>query len=250
MSQSCSVLIVDDNTSFSQTMSFVLSRKGYETSTAEDGLEALEQVKQRQFDVILLDIKLPKLDGVEVYRRIKDSQPNVPVLMMTAYSVNDLVQEAIREGAYAVIRKPLDLDQLISMIEAARKPGQDARVLVVDDQPGTCVTFKNILSRRGCEVAVAHDGEAAVRLAGQESFDIIFLDMKLPTINGLETYRAIRRLLPDAVVVVMTGFREEMASDVAEALDACAYSCLYKPLDMETVLAMIERLSNRRERAS
>jgi two-component system NtrC family response regulator/two-component system nitrogen regulation response regulator GlnG len=121
--------------------------------------------------------------------------------------------------------------------------------MVVDDQPGTCVTFKNILSRRGCQVCIAHDGEEAVKLAGQDRFDIVFLDMKLPTIDGLETYRAIRALLPDTVVVVMTGYREEMSERIAEALDASAYSCIYKPLDMEAVLALVERLGSKRRAA-
>jgi two-component system response regulator HydG len=248
MADNASVLIVDDNESLCRTMSLVLRRKGYETATAKDGIEAIEQAIARHFDVILMDIKMPRLHGVEAFRRIKQHRPDTLVLLMTAYSVDETVQQALAEGAYGVIRKPFDVDRVIGLIESARKAATKAVILLVDDQAGACTTFKNILARRGCEVTIAHSGEEAVELARQQVHDIVFIDMKLPAMDGFQTYLAIKQVNPRAVVIVMTAYREEMAQRVREALDACAYTCLYKPLDMEHVLMMVDELWEQRQR--
>jgi len=111
-----SVLLVDDNRTLCKTMSYILERKGYEVQIAGDGDAAIERVKEQAFDLILMDIKMPDLSGVETYRRIKDIRPDITVLMMTAYAVPDLVQAALREGAIAVIYKPFDMEDLLKKI--------------------------------------------------------------------------------------------------------------------------------------
>ena len=115
------VLIVDDNSSLCKTMSFVLKRKGYSVTTAKDGFEAIERVKERSFDMILIDIKMPHLNGVETLRRIKMIRPEAVVMMMTAYAVEDLVQDALQEGVFGVIYKPLDIDKFINLIGNKKK---------------------------------------------------------------------------------------------------------------------------------
>jgi two-component system response regulator HydG len=115
-------------------------------------------------------------------------------------------------------------------------------ILVVDDDVGTCITLKNILIKKGYQVGVAHTGEGATAMAQEEAYDIIFIDMKLPTINGLETYLSIKEINPEAVAVMMTACRQEMGDLVEEALNSHAYTCLYKPLDMENVLGLIHEI--------
>jgi CheY-like chemotaxis protein len=238
-----SILIVDDNENLARTMSFVLRRKGFEPACARDGLEAIEQVRARSFDVILMDIKMPRIDGVETLRRIKQVRPETRVVMMTAYSHSEKVQEALAEGALSVVYKPLDLERVIELIEGAVDDDAGVMVMVVDDQEGTCLTLKNILGRRGCSVSIAHSGEEAVAQASEQRYDLFLLDMKLPSMDGLETFNALRQIYPEAQVIVMTGYREEMAERVQEALAACAHTCLYKPLDLENLLAMVEVVS-------
>ena len=119
MNQKGSVLIVDDNTSLCKTMLFVLRRKGYAVATAQDGLEAIERVRERPFDMTFMDIKMSPMDGVETYKRIKKIRPEAVVMMMTAYAVEDLVQEAPQEGACGVLYKPLNMEKVIGLIEKA-----------------------------------------------------------------------------------------------------------------------------------
>ena len=89
-------------------MSFVLQRKGCAVTIANDGPEAIARVKEEPFDMIFMDIKMPFMDGVETYKRIKKIKSDVMVTMITAHAVEDKVQEALQEGAYGVLYKPLD----------------------------------------------------------------------------------------------------------------------------------------------
>jgi len=73
------------------------------------------------FDVILMDIKMPGMNGVETLKEIKMIRPDVTVVMMTAYAVEDLIKEAQREGAYGVLHKPLDVEKMIGLIEGLRE---------------------------------------------------------------------------------------------------------------------------------
>jgi len=242
------ILIVDDNESLCKTMSLILGRRGYAVTTARDGPEAVVRVKENPFDVIFLDIKMFPIDGVETYKRIKKVRPEAVVMMMTAYALEDLVQEALQEGAYGIIYKPLDIERVLAIVERVRETEEGTLVLVVDDDPSTCTIFRNILVRKGYEVSIAHTGEEAIALAQGHTYDAIFIDVRLPTINGLETYLAIKDVNPEAVAVMMTAYRQEVADLVKEALNNSAYTCLYKPLEMEEVLKLVEWIWERKLR--
>ena len=249
MGDKAGILIADDNINFCKTMSFVLEKKGYAVTIAKDGSEAIQRVKESSFDVIFMDIRMPLMDGVQTYKRIKEISPEAVVVMMTAYSVEDLVQEALREGAYGIIYKPLDIEKVVALIEEVREAKRGALVLVVDDHPETCITLKNILIKKNYEVGIALTGEEAIAMARKNSYDIIFIDMKLPTINGLETYLSIKESNPGSVVIMMTAYRQEMAELFEEALNNSAYACLYKPFDMEEVLRLLNGIRERRQTA-
>ena len=241
------ILIVDDNLSQSKTMAFILERKGYDVTTAGDGLEAISLVEKSPFDIIFMDIKMPIMNGVQAYKRIKKIRPGTKVMMMTAYAVEDLVQEALQEGAYGIIYKPLDIDKIIGIINKAVEDKQGALILVVDDDPSTCVTLKNILVKKNYKVGTANSGEEAIAAAKEKIFDIIFIDMKLPALNGLETYLAIKKTNPAAVAVMMTAYRQEMSDLVEQAIRNNAYTCLYKPFNMSEMLDLIAEIIERKQ---
>lgn len=248
MENNGSILLVDDNVNQCKTMAFILQRRGYSVTIAQDGLQAISLVEKNPYDIIFMDIKMPTMNGVEAYKQIKKIRPEAKVMMMTAYAVEDLVQEALQEGAYGIIYKPLDIEKVLGVIEKAREQKQGALILVVDDDPGTCTTLKNILIKKGFRVGAAHTGEQAITAAKEENFDIIFIDMKLPTLNGLETYLGIKKICPAAVAVMMTAYRQEMSELVDQAILNNAYTCLYKPLDMSTMLTLISEIIARKER--
>ena len=120
------VLVVDDLKSIRLTLGGILEDEGYNVVLAEDGYQAIEMAKQTTFDLIFMDIKMPGINGVQTFREIKRINPEAVVIMMTAYSVEDLVREAVEEGAYAVVYKPFDIEKIVGIIESALRYPQPA----------------------------------------------------------------------------------------------------------------------------
>ena len=99
-------------------------------------------------------------------------------------------------------------------------------------------------------MAICTSGEEAIATIQEKSFDLIFIDMKLPTINGLETYLVIKEIDPDVIAIMVTGYREEMDELVQSALNKSAYTCLYKPLELSNVLQLIDDILRRKRSGS
>jgi two-component system response regulator HydG len=244
MEKISSILIVDDDVGMTETLADILDDMGYDVAVAGDGYRAVERIREKVYGIVLMDIKMPGINGVETFKEVKRTSPSTKVIMMTAYSVEDLIKEALEGGAYGIIYKPLDIDKVMDLIEKAEK---GALILVVDDDPATCETFKDVMREKGYKVGVAYSGEEAVRFATKESdIGIVFIDVKMPVLNGLETYLAIKELNPGVTAVMMTGYRQEVADLVDEALRDSAYTCLNKPLDMDNVIALVEEISRQR----
>jgi len=239
------ILIVDDDRGTRRTTALILDRKGYAVETAENGPEAIERVQAKPFDVIFLDIKMPVMNGVETHRRIKDVRPDALVVMMTAYAVEDLVQQALDDGAYGILHKPLDIERLVEIVERAEMMRTGALVMVVDDSFDIRGMLKEALSAEGHEVGTVNTGEEAVALARERSHDVLFIDLKLPTINGLETYLRVREVNPEAIAVIMTGYPVELSDLAQEAMEKDAYALLHKPFDVEDVLTLVQEVTNR-----
>ena len=117
------ILIVDDNPSMTRTMALILEHKGYAVSTAQDGQEAVEKIVERPFNLVLMDIKMPRLDGIEAFRQVKRIRPQTTVIMMTAYTADDRIQQALDEGAYGVLYKPPDIDRLLGLLQEVLERG-------------------------------------------------------------------------------------------------------------------------------
>ena len=112
------------------------------------------------------------------------------------------------------------------------------KVLVVDDQHGMRMTLAGIIEDQGFDVTGASDGYKAIDAAKADDFDVIFMDMVMPGLDGVETYREIRKVSPDSIVVMMTGFAmDEMVADV---LREGAHSVISKPFDPGTVVEIME----------
>lgn len=111
------------------------------------------------------------------------------------------------------------------------------RVLVVDDDPGIRETMGDILALEGFEVAVASDGEAAVALCAKQSFDFALLDIRMPGMDGVETLQAMKAMMPDLRVVMITGF--ETGDLARRAMEAGAEAVFRKPLDVASFLPLL-----------
>jgi len=246
MSEKMRILVVDDNEDFCHNVMDILELNGYEATAAHDGLQGLELLKQQSFDLVLMDVKMPVMNGVEAFKKAKEVAPGTPVIMVTAFSVEDLVAEALREGAYGSLKKPLDFDQLLALINDATT-SNGMLILVADDDVDLCANIQQVLTDRGYRVSVVHDSSMAIERAQKNRFDVMLLDMKMPALNGLETYLAIHRFRPDVVVVAITGYQGELSGMVQKALQESVYTCMEKPLSMDNLISLLERIREQKD---
>jgi len=239
MKSKASILLVDDDKDMTETLSDILTDMSYRVETANSGLEAIEKVKTHAFDTVLLDIKMPGINGVETFREIRRIQPEAVVMLMTAQSVEQLVAEALEEGAYGIMYKPINTKKLVEFIETAKR---GALILFVDIDLSTSRKLIGALKQSGYRVAEARSGEEAKKLIQRKSVDVVFIEVKMPVMNGVETYKALRKIKPDIKVVMTTNYREGIEDLIDQAISESAYTCIYKPFEVGKVVKLLERI--------
>lgn len=116
---SANVLIIDDEERFLKTTQALLEKEGYKVLTAVDGRQGLEILKGKRIDVVVLDVKMPGMDGVEVLQRIKAGHPLVEVLMLTGHATMETAIDGLKLGAFDYLTKPCDISTLKQKILAA-----------------------------------------------------------------------------------------------------------------------------------
>ena len=113
------VLVVDDDPVVGKSFNRVLSGKGYAVITASNGQEALTKLEAEDYDVVFTDIKMPGMSGLEMAERVKERRPWMPVVIVTGYPTIETAKEAVRQGAYDYLAKPVGPDEVISVANGA-----------------------------------------------------------------------------------------------------------------------------------
>jgi two-component system, NtrC family, nitrogen regulation response regulator NtrX len=122
------ILIIDDEKAIRKTLSEILSYEGYKIEDAENGEEGLKKIKEKTYDVILCDIKMPKVDGMEFLEKARDISPDTPVIMISGHGTIETAVEAVKKGAFDYVAKPPDLNRLLITIRNA----MDKQTLVTE----------------------------------------------------------------------------------------------------------------------
>ncbi len=185
---------------------------------------------------------MPEMNGVEAFRKIRKISPRARVILMTAYSEEELIKVALNEGAHDVVYKPLRIDQMIELIKEA---ALNRLVLIVDDDADIRQTMARALELDGYRVATAGSGEEAITVARERACQIAFVDIKLPLMDGLETYLRLKEVNPDIMAIMITGFRDEVKDALDKAMAASAITCLYKPFDPIEAVSLLNQLDDR-----
>jgi len=229
------VLVVDDEAGLRMTIGANLELEGFEIVEAESGEQALELITAQPFDLVLSDIRMPGMNGVELFRKIRALRPDMPVVLMTAFALEGLVQDALREGAFAVLPKPFEIDHLVrALSSAARSP----IVLVVDDLEQVAEATAAALTAMGVRAKAVFDGENAIAAARTGEVDVCVVDMIMPGLTGPEVIERIRALDPHIVFIAVSGH------DVREMFRRASLSVesfLRKPVDPADLIHAIAK---------
>jgi len=237
---SARILIVDDEQDTCANLSDILTDLGYQVDTANDGFAALELVKKHPYDVALLDLRMPGMDGLELYRRMREVSAETVAIVVTAYASSDTAKSVLATGAWKILSKPVNIGSLLNLVSQAL---DTPLVLVVDDDHDLCENLWEILRERGYRVCIAHDLPEAEKKLSEHRFHVVLIDMRLPTGTGQDLLRTLRNVDPEARAILITGYRSEMEAKVQTAMDAGANAVCYKPFDVAKLLSTVEALS-------
>ncbi len=233
------IIVVDDDPDFLEGVVLNLKLEGHNVDQARSGEEAIRKFREQDFDLTLMDIRMPGLNGVETFFEIRKLKPDTKVVMMSGYIVQHLIAEALKGGAVGVIEKPFSTDELIKKIDEVKPAGV---VLVVDDDPDFAEGIEHQLSAAGYSVIVAKDGEEAIDKSASNHIDVLLLDLRLPGLSGMEAYLEIRKRGIARPTVIVTGYAELETENIAVLRELSVTDCLTKPIDSGELLRVVEDL--------
>ncbi|HLK35448.1 MAG TPA: response regulator [Polyangiaceae bacterium] len=230
-----SILIVEDNAATRKMMRLALQAEGYSVLDAEDGASALRLATAHTCSLVLLDCKLPDMDGFEIARRLRALAPSLPILAITGWAQAD-EPRVLTAGFLDVLVKPVEPSRLVEVVErhlghAARSPssqvaGAGKTVLLAEDDATQRKLAQLALTNAGFSVVVAEDGEAAVRFATERKPDAIVSDVLMPGMDGFAVCKAVRSdpNLGNVPVVLMSAhYLEEEDGALATRFGATRY---------------------------
>ncbi len=243
------ILIVDDDKNICATIVGVLRKEGHKVDVMPDGNKAIEAIAEKTYDIALIDIRMPGINGVETYRKLKEISPETIVMMMTAYALDDLKKDALREGVYGIIDKPFDMNQVIGMMSDISSKNY---VLIVDDDVDYRKKIKESLSSQGFIAVSVENGDKALSVLERKVPDVIVLDYKLPDETGLQTMERIEELAGNMEsppeVIMVTGYRNEEIEKKAHELGI--KKVMQKPFSIDELKKEIEKIVSKRNEDS
>ena len=231
------ILVVDDDPSLLETLVDVLGEIGYEVDGVSGPEDAIRRCEESGYDIIILDIRMPGMNGVELSKRISELRSDARIIMMSAYGMDERIAEAMRRGALAFLQKPFDIKEVTELIDTVEK----RTILIVDDDTVFSQTMKDLFEEKGCVVDTAAEGSEAIELVRRRRYDLILLDMKLPKANGLEVYLSLKEIAPYPAVIMMTAY-DECEELAKEAVKRNAYTYLKKPFDIDELLSIAHEI--------
>lgn len=234
------IFIVDDDQDHAESIAEILEMHGYEVELAFSGEQAIERFKTTDFSVTLMDVKLPGMNGVETYFEFRKLRRDARVIMMTGFSLEQLVAQAVDNGAVGVLHKPFSTDDLLEALDKGKPRGA---VLVADDDVDLAETIETILIDSGYRVIAARSGDEALVKAQADGIDCLLLDMRMPVLSGLEVFTKLRDAGHVFPTVFVTGYADEAQTALAVAQKDTRL--LTKPVDprvlLETVKSVLAR---------
>jgi two-component system, response regulator PdtaR len=224
-------LIVDDNRPLAENLAEILRDQGDEVVVAEDGSQGLRELALGHFDALLTDMRMPQMDGAELVRQLRQRDPGLPAIMLTAFTGDDVLRRARKDGLLAVLSKPVPLDQLLDLLSQARRAGM---VAVVEDDEPLADNLAEALRGRGFTAITANSVDEAKAIGQVEPFAAL-VDLRLPGAEYGEAMEQIEARFSGVPQVVITAYGEGR-------LPVAAHSVFKKPFQTEQLLDELEKL--------
>lgn len=234
------ILIVEDETNVRESLRNWLVELGCQVEVTSDGEEALKKISEKEFDAVILDLRLPGKDGLQVLREARIKKPKLNGIIITAYPTMATMAEAIEIGAVDFLSKPINLSKLEKLIQEKTelvtlnmKP-----ILIVDDEASMRESLRDWFLESGYQAEMARDGEEALKLIGEKDYGLLILDLKLPGQDGIEVLKKARKRHPDLRGIIITAYPS--VDTAREAIKQGAIDYLPKPFELSELEKLVE----------
>lgn len=227
------ILIIDDEEGLRVSLAAGLELEGYEVLDVPSGKRAIECVRDQPFDLVITDMKMPGMNGLDTFRELRKIRPGIIVMLMTAFSVEGSLEEAMNEGVYTVVHKPFAMETVVDLIHRAI----ERRAILVIDNDAEASDLIAALRDVGIRGEAVHDGASVVRLVRDHKVDVCVLDLVSPGVDGVEICEEVHRLDPTIPIVVTSG--DSVPEMMHRIMSMGGYACLRKPLIVPELVRVI-----------
>jgi DNA-binding NtrC family response regulator len=235
------ILVVDDDDRIRSLLLDTLSALGYHALGAKDGEEALSMLEKEKLDLVITDVRMPKINGLSLLKAIKSRNPLLPVLIITGYNFTYTKDQAMEGGADGFLAKPFRIGKMEELMRKALgvkgttgdKPYRLKKILVVDDDEQLRDMLLEVLTSLDYFPIGVEDGEEALSQLKIQDFDLIISDIRMPKMNGLSLLKSIKNADGEIPVVLITGFPS--TCPVQKAMQEGADGYLAKPFRIEKI---------------
>lgn len=234
------ILVVDDDRQMVRTLRDVLERHEWKTAAAFSGEDAIAAAATTAFSAILMDVRMTGMTGVEAVGTIRRAQPNVPVVLMTAYAAHELLAQAERDGLLALLPKPIHWPTLLGLLEQAAHTS--GGILIVDDDTEFLRTLSGVLAQHGHASLQARTLEAAVTAMEETAPGVVILDLKLDHLKPDDVVLAINGLNPATILILCSGYPDMIEQAVTTLPTGRVFASLRKPFPPEQLVALLDGL--------
>jgi two-component system response regulator HydG len=239
------ILVVDDDRNLLDLLVDTLDAIGYQPIPAPGGVEALEKLSDEKFDLIITDIKMPDIDGIQLLKKVRRYYPELPVLFITGVTAPEIIARALPDG---VLAKPFRISHIEDLIESTLKQNPEEigspirKVLVVEDDEKYRKKLMDTLNYCYYVPFSVHGGRAALKEIENGKFDALIADFRLEDMDSLDLMKQVKARVPD-IPLILTGDHTALEQAVKEFGDFHIDGYLEKPFEAGDIIKILNRLT-------
>jgi DNA-binding NtrC family response regulator len=246
------ILVVDDDQRLLDLLNDTLVTIGYVSSSVVSAKAALDTLSKRSFDLVITDISMPDMDGIELLNKIREKYPKLPVVFITGAPKPDLIGKPHPEGLLAKPFRISNLEELIDKTLSGKEEKLDTfsrRVLVIDDDDNYREMLTEALKVGEYTAIPAASAQEAMEILESCAVDAVITDIKMPDMNGVNLAKAIKEKHPDLPVILITAYHDFDRYFLDEQKKD-ADGILQKPFGLELILDLLKKVIGNSEKSA
>jgi two-component system, NtrC family, response regulator HydG len=234
------ILVVDDDVDHAQSMGELFEIEGHRVHLAYSGEDAVAAYLARDFDLAFMDVMMPGRNGVDSFLAIRKLKPQARVYMMTGYSVEQLLQQAMEQGAMGVLMKPTDASRLLAVLDEV---GPDGVVVAQKLAADTPVNMQRLLAEAGCNCRILSDTSNIENQPPHPDDGILIYDFAGPLVENIGVFTQLRQagIVSPSIIMANDNGRRETAFTLLRDFEVTGV--LNKPFDPISLLDRLQKLA-------